>query len=241
MRHQSLLMGRRWLHWLTLAHRTQCELRVLQTDDPEGPLSRWAARSGTRCSAILYLGYVEVRLQIPGIREYNETSCCWWHWQWPILRRYQSWGVQEYWQGNGNDHKRGTSEGNHGLETGPLWWSYVWVTPTAPQRCRGDGGAAKGTNPFAGLNSTVLKEFCLDGIQGHIHTTWRVTIPPFGTLNICSKTDIWGHSMWVYMLAKPAWGTQLSIPIAPTATYGELHPGFSQVPICLRKLSTAPL
>ena len=43
------------------------------------------------------------------------------------------------------------------------------------------------------------------------------------------------------MLAKPAWGSQLPTSVVPTTTYGELHPGSSQVPICLRNLSAHPI
>ena len=49
------------------------ELRVLWLDGPEGQPSRQAA--GTRGYlgiSIPYLGYVEVNLQIPGIRGYNQ-------------------------------------------------------------------------------------------------------------------------------------------------------------------------
>ena len=39
--------------------------------------------------------------------------------------------------GDGNDDKGGTHEGNHNLETGPLWCSHVWITPAAPHRLKG--------------------------------------------------------------------------------------------------------
>ena len=40
---------------------------------------------------------------------------------------------------------------------------------------------------------TVPKEFCLDVVQGHVHTTQRVTLPPFGTINVHGNIDIQGH------------------------------------------------
>ena len=43
--------------------------------------------------------------------------------------------------------------------------------------------------------------------------------------------------MWVHVLGEPAQGAQLPIYMIPTATYGELHLGSSQVPICLKNLS----
>ena len=73
-------------------------------------------------------------------------------------------------------------------------------------------------------------------------TTWRVTIASFGTVSIHGSTGIWGYCMWVHMLAEPAQGPQLPMPLwYPTATYRELHPGSSWVPICLRNLSTCPI
>ena len=39
--------------------------------------------------------------------------------------------------------------------------------------------------------------------------------------------------MWVCVLAKPAQGPQWPVSVIPTVIYGELHPGYSLVPICL--------
>ena len=47
--------------------------------------------------------------------------------------------------------------------------------------------------------------------------------------------------MWVQMLTEPTWGPQLPASIVPTATYGELHPICSCMPICLRNLSAHPI
>ena len=71
---------------------------------------------------------------------------------------------------------------------------------------RGDGDAMEGATPSATPDLTVPKGFSLDDVQGHVDTTWRVTIPPFGTVNIHGNIDIQGHCMCVHMLAKPAWG-----------------------------------
>ena len=47
--------------------------------------------------------------------------------------------------------------------------------------------------------------------------------------------------MWVKILAEPAQGPQLPTSVVPTTTCGELDPGSSQVPICLRNLSAHPI
>ena len=46
--------------------------------------------------------------------------------------------------------------------------------------------------------------------------------------------------MQVHMLAELVRGPQLPTSDVTTATQGELHPGSSQVPICLRNLSACP-
>ena len=43
--------------------------------------------------------------------------------------------------------------------------------------------------------------------------------------------------MQAHILTEPALGPQLPAAVVPTATYGELHPGSSRVPVCLHNLS----
>ena len=47
--------------------------------------------------------------------------------------------------------------------------------------------------------------------------------------------------MKVHVLTEPALGPQLLAAVVPIATYGELHPGSSRVPICLRNMSLHPV
>ena len=75
-------------------------------------------------------------------------------------------------------------------------------------------------------------------IKGLVCTTQKVTILLFGTLNVHASTSVKGHCMQVHVLMEPMPGPQLSAVVVPTVTYGELHPGFSRVPICLCNLST---
>ena len=58
-----------------------------------------------------------------------------------------------------------------------------------------DGALAKGAPLSASSGSTAHKEFCLDDVQGHVHTTQKVTIPPFGIVNVHGETDVQGHCM----------------------------------------------
>ena len=84
---------------------------------------------------------------------------------------------------------------------------------------------------------TASREFCLDDVQEPVHTTQRVTIPLVGTISIHGNTGVWGDCMQVHLLAEAAQGPALPTSMIPTATYGELCLGSSQVPTCLRKLS----
>ena len=81
-------------------------------------------------------------------------------------------------------------------------------------------------------------KFQLDEVKGSVHTTQKVTILPFGTVNVWADTSVRGHCMQVHVLMELALGPQLPAAVVPTATYGELHPGSSRVPVCLHNLST---
>ena len=108
--------------------------------------------------------------------------------------------------------------------------------PTQTQRETG-----KQVTPSPHPDPTACREFCLDDIQGHVYTTWRVTNPPFGTISIHGSTAIWGHCMWIHVLAEPAQVPQLPTAMVLTATDGKLDPGSSQVPLFLRDLSAHPI
>ena len=78
----------------------------------------------------------------------------------------------------------------------------------------------------------------LDGVKGAVCTTQKVTIPPFQTISIKANAGVKGHCMKVHVLMEPALGPQLPAAVVPMATYGELNPGSSRVPVCLHNMST---
>ena len=80
-------------------------------------------------------------------------------------------------------------------------------------------------------------KFWLDDVKGPVWITQKVSVPPFGTINMQANTSVRGHCMWVHVLMEPALGPQFPAAVVPTATYGELHPGSSRVPVCLHNLS----
>ena len=89
-------------------------------------------------------------------------SYCWSYWTTTYSEKVAGHGgVQDYWQGDGNDYERGTIKGNCNLETGPLWCSYVWIAPVASQRQKWGWGCWKGGYSLCSPNPTAPKEFCL--------------------------------------------------------------------------------
>ena len=81
-----------------------------------------------------------------------------------------------------------------------------------------------------------MKEFSPDNIRGPAHTTQKVTIPPFSTISMHANSSVRGHCMWVHVFMEPMPGPQLPAAVVLMATYRELHPGSSKVPICLHNL-----
>ena len=83
-----------------------------------------------------------------------------------------------------------------------------------------------------------VQKFWLNDVKGLVCTTQKVTILPFDTINVQANTSVRGYSMQVHVLMELALGPQLPARVVSTATYGELHPGSSRVPVCLHNLST---
>ena len=77
----------------------------------------------------------------------------------------------------------------------------------------------------------------LDDVKGLVCTTQKLAIPPFSTINMWANTSVRGHCMQVHVLTEPGLGPQFPAAVVPTATYGELCPGSSRVPVCLHNLS----
>ena len=133
------------------------------------------------------------------------------------------------------------------LARATMTWKQAHISDVMSESLQLHHRGARGTgmlwmgNSVHSPNPTTPKEFCLDDVEGHLHSTLRVTIALFGTINIHGNTDIWGNCMQVHVLAEPAQDLQLPASMVPTATKGELYPGSSQVPICPRNLSAHPI
>ena len=92
-------------------------------------------------------------------------------------------------------------------------------------------------NLYGESDPTEVQKYQLDGVKGAVCTTQKVTIPPFQTMTIKGNAGVKGHCMKVHVLMEPALCPQLLAAVVPIATYGELHPGSSRVPICLCNMS----
>ena len=205
------------------------------------PLDWLLELEGTVRSAILYLGYVEVNLQIPGIRDYNEDILLL-----VIPTTTYSRKVPVMLGSKIIDRVMGIIMRGELAKATVTWkQAHFGADMSRPlqlphKSTKGNADDDRRTTPSVAPNPPLPKAFCLDGVQGHVCTTQESTIPPFGTINIHHKTDIQGHCMWVHLLNKPAQGSQLPASIVPTAMYDELHPCSSWVPICLRNLGSHP-
>ena len=57
--------------------------------------------------------------------------------------------------------------------------------------------------PSESYDLAASRGFCLDDVWGPVHTTQKVTIHLFETVSIYGNTGLWGHCMWVHLLAEP--------------------------------------
>ena len=106
--------------------------------------------------------------------------------------------------------------------------------------CSGSGQCKVTTGVTSSIHqggTVEVWKFQLNDVKGSVCTTQKVTIPPFSTVNIWANTSVKGNYMQVHILTEPALGPQLPAAVVPTATYGELYPCSSRVPVCLCNLS----
>ena len=234
MRHSSLLMGRRWLHLLTQGHRSPAWAEAFANGWPWRSTPRQAARArGDWRPSHLILGICRGYPADPGYKGLQLGHLAAGHTDHDLFWEGTSHvGVQDYWQGNGNAHKRE-------LARAIVTWKqayFVAVMSGSPQLpCRAtrwDGDAVKGVTPSADPNPTSPRKFCLDDVQKHVGTTQSITIPLSGTINWHGNTNAPRDSMWVHMFVKPEWG-----PSCPLLLYQLPHmESYTHTPPCVNLL-----
>ena len=175
-----------------------CEDLTLQIQ----PLGRLLELEGTGGSAIPYLGYIDINLQILGIKNYNEDvlllviPTTTYFKKVPVMVGSkiidQAMGVIIKWQ----------------LMKVTMTWRQTHfgavMSGSLHLPCTNSNGTGVEevlTHSSPGVGTMEVKEFCLGDVWGPVHTTWRVTIPPFGTVSIHGNTSVRGHCMQVHMLA----------------------------------------
>ena len=202
------------------------------------PLGQLLELEGTGGAAIPYLGFVEVNLQILGIRRYNEDV---------LLLAIPTMAYAK---------KVPVVVGSKIIDkvlscmtAGEL------AKATATWQQAHFGAVMSGLLQLSCSSSEILAwqdssgesdpvevwKYQLDGVEGAVCTTQKVTIPPFQTMTVKGNVGVKGHCMKVHVLTEPVLGPQLPGAVVPIATYGELHPGSLGVPNCLCNMSASAM
>ena len=203
------------------------------------PMGRLLELEGTGGSTIPYLRFVEVKLQIPGIKNYNEDV---------LLLVIPTKTYSE---------KVLVMVGSKIIDQVIriiTKWEPTKVTMTWKQVHFGAIMSRSLQLPCTGSNGTgVEKDVApsstrIDTVEEQ-NSAWKMSevqstphrgslFPHLAQISVHSNTNVRGHCMWVHVLTEPMSGPQLPTVVVLIVTYRELHLGSSQVPICLCNFST---
>ena len=199
------------------------------------PLGQLLELEGTGGAAIPYLGFVEINLQILGIRRYNEDVLLL-----AIPTMMYSKRVPVMVGSKIIDKALSCiTAGELAKATATRRQAHFGAVMSGSlQLSRSSSEKLEKQNLSGESDPVEVRKHQLDGVKGAVCTTQKVTIPPFQTLTLKGNASIKGHCMKVHVLMEPALGPQLPAAVVPIATYGELHPGSLRVPICLRNMSS---
>ena len=164
-----------------------CECMALKVHH----LGRFLELEGTGGSAIPYLGYMEVNLQIPDIKGFNEDILLLviltmiYSEKVVVMVGYkiidQAMGMMAKWEVT-----RATVTWKQ-AHFGVVMSGLLQLPHTDP---KGNREVGKEVTLSSGSNPTASRDFCLDDVWGPVHTTQRITIPPFGTISIHGNTGV---------------------------------------------------
>ena len=199
------------------------------------PLGELLKLEGTGGVAIPYLRFVEVNLQIPGIWGYNEDVLLL-----AIPTTTYAERVPVIMGSKIINRALGCMTVGELARATVTWWQahFGAVMSGLLQLSHSSSEKLTAENSSRDNNPVEVQKYQLDSIKGAVHTTQKVTIPPFHTINIKANAGVKGHCMKVHVLMDPVLGPQLPAAMVPIATYGELCPGSSRVPVCLCNMST---
>ena len=201
------------------------------------PLGQLLELEGTGGAAIPYLGFVEVKLQILGIRNYNEDVLL------LVIPTMTYSKMVLVVVGTKVIDKALSLMTMQELAKSTMTWRQAHFGAVMSGLLQlshsGSDNSKMGGVECSPQRSDPVEvwKFQLDDVKGLVCTTKKVTIPPFGTINAWANMSVRGHCMQVHVLMELALSPQLPAAVVPTATYGELCPGSSRVPVCLHNLS----
>ena len=203
------------------------------------PLGQLLELEGTGGAAIPYLGFMEVNPQIPGITNYNEDVLLL-----VILTTTYSKMVPVMVGSKIIDRVLSLmTKGEFAKVSMMRRQAHFVAVMSGLLQLTCTSSDSIGMKYEVGQSSQSgdlmeVRKFGLHDIRGPIHTTQKITIPLFSTVSVHANSSDKRHYMWVHVLMELMPGPQLLAAVVLTATYGELHPGSSRVPICLCNLST---
>ena len=199
------------------------------------PLGQLLELEGTGGAAIPYLRFVEVNLQILGIRGYIEDVLL-------LAIPTMAYAERVPVVVGSKIIDRALSCVTVGeLTHATVTWQQAHfgaVMSGLLQLSHSSSEKLKLENLYGENDPVEVWKYQLDGVKGAVRTIQKVTIPPFQTVNIKANAGVKGHCMKVHVLTEPALGPQLPAAVVPIATYGELHPGSLRVPVCLCNMSS---
>ena len=202
------------------------------------PLGQLLELEGTGGVAIPYLGFVEVNLQILGIRGYNEDVLLL-----AIPTTAYAEGVPVVVGSKIIDRALSCmTVGELACATATWQQAHFGAVMSGLLQLSCSSSEKLEIENSSRENDPVeVQKYQLDGVKGAVCTTQKVTIPPFQTINIKANAGVKGHCMRVHVLTEPVLGPQLPAAVVPIATYGELHPGSLRVPVYLHNMSTCAM
>ena len=192
-----------------------CEDLALQIQS----LGQLLELEGTGGAAIPYLRFLEVNLQIPGIRNYNEDALL-------VVIPTMTYSETVLIVVGSKIIDKALSLMTPGeLAKVTTTWSQAHFGAVMSGLLQLSCGSSDWTrvkeavkcSPQEG-DPVELQKFSLNNIKGPVHTTQKVTIPPFSTINMWASTSVKGHSMWVHVLTEWMQGSQLPAAVVPMAT-----------------------
>ena len=169
------------------------------------PLERLLGLEGTGGSAIPYFGYMEVNLQIPGIKGYNEGVLLL-----VILTTTHS-KKKPVVVGSKIIDRVMEMITKRELARATVTWKQAHFSAVMSRLLQLPHKSVRGLPPLSPLISLCLRNSLWMMSRG-ISTPHRGLPFPHLGLSAYMATHVQGHCMWVHVLSEPAWGP--SIPLS---------------------------